>query len=65
MLLTLLTKRTKKKKNMLRLALLLEGTLKKSNKKTAASELCILSFKNDCIRFLSTIVIKLFGKDLL
>ena len=35
---------------------------KKSNRKKAASELCILFFKNDCIKFLSAIVIKLLER---
>ena len=43
------------------MALLLEA-LKKSNRKKAASELRILSFKNDCIKFLSAIVIKLLER---
>ena len=37
-------------------------TLKKVTEKKAASELFILSFKNDCINFLSSIVIKLLGR---
>ena len=37
-------------------------TLKKVTEKKAASELCILSFKNDCIMFLSAIVIKLLER---
>ena len=40
-----------------------QGTLKKVTKK-AASELCILFFKNDCITFLSAIVGKMFFKVL-
>ena len=35
---------------------------KKSSRKKAASKLCILSFKNDCIKFLSAIVIRLFER---
>ena len=46
---------------MLTLALLHE-VLQKSSRKKAASELCILSFKNDCITFLSAIVIKLLER---
>jgi len=34
-------------------------TLKKVTEKKAASELCILSFKNDCVKFLSAIASKL------
>ena len=64
LLLTLLTRRTKKTQSMLTLALLLE-VLKKSYRKKVESELCILFFKNDCIRFLSAIVIKLLEKSLL
>ena len=58
---TLLTKKTKETQSMLTLTLLLE-VLQKNNRKKAASELCILSFKNDCIKFLSAIVIKLLER---
>ena len=37
--------------------------LKKVTEKKAASELCILSFKNDCIKFLSAIAIKLLERS--
>ena len=60
LLLTLLTKRAKKTQSML--ALLLEVLQKKVREKKAASELCILSFKNDYIKFLSAIVIKLLER---
>ena len=49
---------------MLTLALLLEVLLKKLQKKTARDR-CILSFKNDCIKFLSAIVIKLLERSFL
>ena len=39
-----------------------QGTLKKSNRKKSASELCILYFKNYYITFLSAIVIKLLER---
>ena len=55
-------KKNKKTQSMLTLALLLEILLKKVTEKKAASELCILSFKNACIKFLSAIVIKLLGR---
>ena len=44
---------------MLTFSFATQGTLKKVTEKKAASELCILSFKNDCITFLSAIIIKL------
>ena len=47
---------------MLTLALLLEVLLK-CNRKKAVSKLCILSFKNDCITFLSAIVFKLLERS--
>ena len=44
------------------LGLAVQDTLKKVTEKKAASELCILSFKNDCVKFLSAIASKLLEK---
>ena len=48
---------------MLTFSFAARGTLKKVTEKKAAGKLCILSFKNDCITFLSAIVIKLLERS--
>ena len=53
----------KKKSNYVDIGFADRGTLKKVTEKKAAGELCILSFKNDCIKFLSGIVIKLLERS--
>ena len=47
---------------MLTFSFAAQVTLKKVAEKKAAGELCILFFKNDCITFLSAIVIKLLER---
>jgi len=44
------------------LGFVVRDTLKKVTEKKAASELCILSFKNDCVKFLSATASKLLEK---
>ena len=55
-------KNQRKTQSMLTFSCAARSTLKKVTEKKAASKLCILSFKNDCITFLSGIVIKLLKR---
>ena len=57
---TLLTKKNHKNPKHVDIGFAALDTLKK-----AASELCILSFKNDCIKLLSAIVLKLLERSCL